>query len=166
LPAGEGGSQPLVASLDSSRRQPGDLVVVRHLPVAGVTLLLCVLLAVAAPPRSRVGSSRVIDTEPQILCLIFQLMVGRLHNSMVCAMAAGDGEEFVSRLEAGGLEWFAWKPPCPTERRSRRVFWRIRKIPRSRHRRGVFGLTSAPLNSPHRHRLPPSPPGVSWRGWC
>jgi len=26
---------------------------------------------------------------------------------------------------------------------------------------GSFGLTSAPLNSPRRHRLPPSPPGAS-----
>jgi len=42
-------------------------------PAAGVSLLLCVLLAVAAPPRSRVGSSRVTDAEPQIRCLIFQL---------------------------------------------------------------------------------------------
>ena len=123
-----GGSRPLVASLDSSRRRPGDLVVVRRFPTAGVTLLLCVLLAVAAPPKSRVGSSRVIDAEPQIRCLIFQPMVGRLHSSMLCAVAAWDGEEFLShqagwscrhdespRLGGGRLEWCAWKLPRPTE---------------------------------------------------
>jgi len=155
--------------------------VVRRFPTAGVTLLLCVLLAVAAPPKSRVGSSRVIDAEPQIRCLIFQPMVGRLHSSMLCIAAAGDGEEFLPRLarwychhygspglcpEAGGLEWCAWKLPCPAERRTWCVFRRMRKIPRSGHRRGVLGLTSAALNSPHRHRLPPSPPGVSWRSRC
>ena len=179
MPAGEGGSWPLVASLDSSRRWPRDLVVVRRFPAAGVTLLLCVLLAVAAPPRSRVCSSRVIDAEPQVRCLIFQPMVGRLHSSMLSAVAAGGGEEFLShqagwscrhdespRLGGGRLEWCAWKLPCPVERRTRRVFRRMRKIPKSGYRRGVLGLTSAPLNSPHRHRLPPSLPGVSWRGWC
>ena len=63
LPTGEGGSQLLVASLDSSRRRLGDLVAVSPFPVVGVLLLLCVLLMVAAPPRSRVGSSRVADAE-------------------------------------------------------------------------------------------------------
>ena len=154
-------------------------MVVRRFPTAGVTLLLCVLLAVAAPPKSRVGSSRVIDAEPQIRCLIFQSMVGRLHSSMLCAVAAWDGEEFLShqagwscrhdespRLGGGRLEWCAWKLPCPAERRTWCVFRRMRKIPRSGHRRGVLGLTSTLLNFPHRHHLPPSPPGVSWRGWC
>ena len=31
---------------------------------------------------------------------------------------------------------------------------------------GSLGLTSAPNTSPRRHRLPPSQPAVSWRGWC
>jgi len=30
-------------------------------------------------------------------------MVGRLHNSMLCAVAAGDGEEFLSLIRQGGL---------------------------------------------------------------
>ena len=81
-------------------------------------------------------------------------MVGGLHSSMLCAVATGDGEGFLSRQagwfchhdgssrlhpEAGGLEWFAWKTPCPAERRSRLIFRRMRKIPRSRRRRGVLG---------------------------
>ena len=65
--------------------------------------MLCVLLVVAAPPKPRVGSSRIIDAEPQIRCLIFQPMVGRLHNSMLCAVAVGDGEEFLSLIRQGGL---------------------------------------------------------------
>ena len=79
-------------------------MVVRRFTAAGVILLLCVvLLAVAAPPKSRVGSSRIIDAEPQIRCLIFQPMVGRLHSSILCAVAAGDGEEFLSLIRQGGL---------------------------------------------------------------
>ena len=78
-------------------------MVVRHLPAAGVTLLLCVLLAVAAPPKPRVGSSRVIDAVPQIRSLIFQPMVGWLHSSMLCAVAVGDSEEFLSLIRQGGL---------------------------------------------------------------
>ena len=34
---------------------------------------LCVLLTIAAFPRSRVGISHVVNAEPQIRCLIFQL---------------------------------------------------------------------------------------------
>ena len=64
-------------------------------------------------------------------------MVGGLHSSMLCAVAAGDGEGFLShqagwschhdgsprlRPEACGLEWCAWKLPLPAERRSWRVF--------------------------------------------
>ena len=64
-----------MASLDSSRHRLRDLVVVWTFPAAGVTLLLCVLLAVAAPPISRVGISRVVDVEPRIHCLIFQLQL-------------------------------------------------------------------------------------------
>ena len=130
----------------------------------GVTLLLCFLLAVAAPPRSRVGSSRVIDAEPQIRCLIFQLQLEGCTARCCALWQQGTVMGFLLIRQGGHAVRMGLRASLRKE-----IMARLPSPEEDTQKQapaGSFGLTSAPLNSPRRHRLPLSPPGAFWRGWC
>jgi len=108
-----------------------------------------------------VGSSRVVDAEPQIRCLIFQLWLEGCI-AQCCASWQWGTVKGSSLIRQGGLaarmglRASLWRRAVrvvrlegavANERRSWRVFQCLRKIPRSGDG-GEFGLTSAPLNSP------------------
>ena len=110
-----------------------------------------VLLAVAAPPGSRVGISRVIDAEPQIRCLIFQLWLEGC-TAHCCASWQRGTVTGSSLIKQGGLaarmglrtslrrravRVLRLEDAMANGRRSWPVFQFLRKIPRSRRRRGV-----------------------------
>ena len=143
-------------------------------------LPLYVLLAAAAPPRSRVGTSRVVDAEPRIRCLIFQLQLEGC-TARCCASRQWGTVTGSSLIRQGGLaatmglgtslrgravSVVRLEGTVANGRRSWPVFQLSEEDTQKRCRRGVRANLSSIKLPPHRHRLPLPSPGAFRRIRC